>query len=154
MMFSQLCVNWPLLANGPMRGVPAKGRVDSSSLESQRQGLADGVSVGRDMLSAASSNVGGSKFGSVAAMLLSGQAAAPKLLVANMPTALLYWPLTQLAGAATEDVTLGVAVGSRGGGNVPGGVCDVRAALLLILIGKCTEYQVALDEVGGEEFFR
>jgi hypothetical protein len=33
---------------------------------------------------------------SMAAMLLNGQAAAPKLLVANMPTALLYWPLMQL----------------------------------------------------------
>ncbi|CAM6094015.1 unnamed protein product [Calypogeia fissa] len=157
MMFSQLCVNWPLSANGPMRGIPANARVDSSILETQRRGLADALSGGRGLMSVASGNAGGhggSKFGSVAAMLLNGQAAAPKLLVANMPTALLYWPLTQLAGAATEDVTLGVAVGSRGGGNVPGGVCDVRAVLLLILIGKCTEYQVALDEVGGEEFFR
>jgi hypothetical protein len=154
MIFSQLCVNWPLSASGPTRGIPTNA---TSVLETQRQGLGDGVSGGRGFMSATSNSVGGyggSKFGSVAAMLLGGHAAAPKLLVANMPTALLYWPLTQLAGAATEDVTLGVAVGSRGRGNVPGGVCDVRAALLLILIRKCTEYQVALDEVGGEEFFR
>jgi hypothetical protein len=91
---------------------------------------------------------------SMAAMLLSGQAAASKLLVANMPTALLYWPLMQLAASANDDVVLGIAVGSRGGGTVQGGTCDVRAALLLLLIGKCNTYQAALDEVGGNEFFR
>ncbi|CAM6067653.1 unnamed protein product [Sphagnum tenellum] len=91
---------------------------------------------------------------SMAAMLLSGQAAAPKLLVANMPTALLYWPLMQLAASANDDVVLGIAVGSRGGGTVQGGTCDVRAALLLLLIGKCNAYQAALDEVGGNEFVR
>ncbi|CAK9221517.1 unnamed protein product [Sphagnum jensenii] len=90
---------------------------------------------------------------SMVAMLLSGQAVAPKLLVANMPTALLYWPLMQLAVSANDDVVLGIALGSRGGGTVRGGTCDVRAALLLLLIGKCNIYQVALDEVGGNEFF-
>jgi hypothetical protein len=90
----------------------------------------------------------------MAAMLLDGQAAAPKLLVANMPTALLYWPLMQLAASANDDVVLGIAVGSRGGGTVQGGTCDVRAALLLLLIGKCNAYQAALDEVGGNEFVR
>ncbi|CAK9195387.1 unnamed protein product [Sphagnum troendelagicum] len=90
---------------------------------------------------------------SMAAMLLSGQAVAPKLLVANMPTALLYWPLMQLAVSANDDVVLGIAVGSQGGGTVWGGTCDVRAALLLLLIGKCNIYQAALDEVGGNEFF-
>ncbi len=79
---------------------------------------------------------------SMAAMLLSGQAAAPKLLVANMPTALLYWPLMQLAASANDDVVLGIAVGSWGGGTVQGGTCDVQAALVLLLIGKCNAYQV------------
>ncbi len=51
-------------------------------------------------------------------------------------------------------MALGVAVGSRGGGSIEGGACDVRAALLLLLIGKCSTYQAALYEVGGEEFFR
>ncbi|OAE25014.1 hypothetical protein AXG93_523s1190 [Marchantia polymorpha subsp. ruderalis] len=154
MMFSQLCVSWPLASNASNRSLSTSGRVDSSLLDnygSQRQGGADGMPGIRSTNSPCSV---GSRSCSVASMLLNGQAAAPKLLVANMPTALLYWPLMQLAGAATEDVTLGVAVGSRGGGNVPGGACDVRAALLLILIGKCTAYQVALEEVGGEEFFR
>ncbi len=76
----------------------------------------------------------------MAAMLLSGQAAAPKLLVANMPIALIYWPLMQLAASANDDVVLGIAVGSRGGGTVRGGTCDVRAALLLLFIGKCNIY--------------
>ncbi|KAL3689991.1 hypothetical protein R1sor_016300 [Riccia sorocarpa] len=52
---------------------------------------------------------------------------APKLFVANMSTPALYWPLMQLAGAATEDNTLGLAVGSRGGGNVPGVACDLSS---------------------------
>ncbi|KAH8945551.1 hypothetical protein BDL97_12G045800 [Sphagnum fallax] len=90
---------------------------------------------------------------SMAAMLLSGQAVAPKLLVANMPTAFLYWPLMQLAVSANDDVVLGIALGSRGGGTVRGGTCDVRATLLLLLIGKCNIYQATLDEVGGNEFF-
>ncbi|KAH7440215.1 hypothetical protein KP509_04G096700 [Ceratopteris richardii] len=91
---------------------------------------------------------------SLAAMLLKGEAVAPKTLVANISTHLLYWPLLQLAGAATEDVTLGVAVGSQGRGCTPGGSSDVRAALLVLLIGKCSVQQSAYEEVGGEEFFR
>ncbi len=62
---------------------------------------------------------------SMAAMLLSGQAAAPKLLVANMPSAFLYWPLMHLAASANDDAVLGIAVGSWCGGTVQGGTCDV-----------------------------
>ncbi|KAL3687216.1 hypothetical protein R1sor_013525 [Riccia sorocarpa] len=51
-----------------------------------------------------------------------------------------------------KDITLGLAVGSRGGGNVPRGACDVQAALFLILLGKCSAYHDALAELGGEEF--
>lgn len=91
---------------------------------------------------------------SLAAMLLKGQAAAPRVLVASISTDLLYLPLLQLAGAATEDMTLGVAVGSQGRGRTPGGASDVRAALLVLLIGKCSVQQSAFEEVGGEEFFR
>eukprot|EP01018_Ginkgo_biloba_P020488 Gb_07792 [translate_table: standard] len=90
---------------------------------------------------------------SMAALLLRGYAAAPRQLVACVPTTLLYWPLIQLAGAATDDMALGVAVGSKGRGNIPGGASDIRAALLLLLIGKCTTNQAAFQEVGGEEFF-
>jgi len=60
----------------------------------------------------------------------------------------------QLASSANDDVVLGIAVGSQGGGTVQGGTCDVRAAPLFLLIGKCNAYQAALDEVGGNEFFR
>nr|XP_029120236.1 uncharacterized protein LOC105044449 isoform X2 [Elaeis guineensis] len=91
---------------------------------------------------------------STAALLLRGQAIAPMQLVARVPTSLFYWPLIQLAGAATDDIALGVAVGSKGRGNLPGATSDIRAALLLLLIGKCTADQEAFLEVEGKEFFR
>lgn len=91
---------------------------------------------------------------SMAAMLLQGQAIVPMQLVARVPAALFYWPLIQLAGAATDSIALGVAVGSKGRGNLPGAASDIRATLLLLLIGKCTSDPDAFLEVGGEEFFR
>ncbi|CAH8260228.1 unnamed protein product [Arabidopsis lyrata] len=91
---------------------------------------------------------------SMAAMLLRGQAIVPMQLVARVPAALFYWPLIQLAGAATDNIALGVAVGSKGRGNIPGATSDIRATLLLLLIGKCTADTIAFQEVGGEEFFR
>ncbi|KAF5177507.1 Armadillo-type fold containing protein [Thalictrum thalictroides] len=94
------------------------------------------------------------KTASLAALLLQGQAIVPMQLVSRVPTALLYWPLIQLAGAAADDIALGVAVGSKGRGNLPGAASDIRAALLLLLIGKCTADSAAFQEVGGEEFFR
>lgn len=92
---------------------------------------------------------------SMAAQLLGGQAVVPMQLVARVPAALFYWPLIQLAGAATDNISLGVAVGSKGRGNLPGATSDIRATLLLLLIGKCTVDPAAFqEEVGGEEFFR
>ncbi|KAL2230278.1 UNVERIFIED_CONTAM: hypothetical protein Sindi_1622200 [Sesamum indicum] len=91
---------------------------------------------------------------SMAALLLHGQAIVPMQLVARVPAALFYWPLIQLAGAATDNIALGVSVGSKGRGNLPGGTSDIRATLLLLLIGKCTADPSAFIEVGGEEFFR
>lgn len=91
---------------------------------------------------------------SMAALLLRGQAIVPMQLVARVPAALFYWPLIQLAGAATDNIALGVAVGSKGRGNLPGATSDIRASLLLLLIGKCTADPAAFQEVGGEEFFR
>ncbi|KAK4425193.1 hypothetical protein Salat_1713200 [Sesamum alatum] len=91
---------------------------------------------------------------SMAALLLHGQAIVPMQLVARVPAALFYWPLIQLAGAATDNIALGVSVGSKGRGNLPGGTSDIRATLLLLLIGKCTADPSAFVEVGGEEFFR
>ncbi|TYJ16247.1 hypothetical protein E1A91_A10G238300v1 [Gossypium mustelinum] len=91
---------------------------------------------------------------SMAALLLRGQAIAPMQLVARVPAALFYWPLIQLAGAATDNIALGVAVGSKGRGNLPGATSDIRATLLLLLVGKCTADPTAFQEVGGEEFFR
>lgn len=91
---------------------------------------------------------------SMAALLLRGQAIVPMQLVARVPAALFYWPLIQLAGAATDNIALGVSVGSKGRGNLPGGTSDIRATLLLLLIGKCTADPAAFKDVGGEEFFR
>ncbi|CAL0308297.1 unnamed protein product [Lupinus luteus] len=88
------------------------------------------------------------------AMLLQGRAIVPMQLIARVPAALLYWPLIQLAGAATDDIALGVSVGSKGRGNLPGATSDIRATLLLLLIGKCTADPVAFQEVGLEQFFR
>nr|KYP75450.1 hypothetical protein KK1_008184 [Cajanus cajan] len=89
----------------------------------------------------------------MAALLLQGQAIAPMQLIARIPPDLLFWPLMQLAGAATDDIALGVAVGSKGRGNLPGAASDIRATLLLLLIGKCTADPVAFKEVGKERFF-
>ncbi|XVF75368.1 hypothetical protein PTKIN_Ptkin13bG0182700 [Pterospermum kingtungense] len=95
-----------------------------------------------------------SETASMAALLLRGQAIVPMQLVARVPAALFYWPLMQLAGAATDSIALGVAVGSKGRGNLPGATSDIRATLLLLLIAKCTADPTAFQEVGGEEFFR
>ncbi|XAR72040.1 hypothetical protein NMG60_11018533 [Bertholletia excelsa] len=91
---------------------------------------------------------------SMAALLLQGQAIVPMQLLACVPAVLLYWPLIQLAAAATDNIALGVSVGSKGRGNLPGATSDIRATLLLLLIGKCTDDPAAFKEVGGEEFFR
>ncbi|KAL2558014.1 hypothetical protein Fot_02753 [Forsythia ovata] len=91
---------------------------------------------------------------SMAALLLHGQAIVPMQLVARIPAALFYWPLIQLAGAATDNIALGVSVGSQGRGNIPGATSDIRATLLLLLIGKCTADPAAFTDFGGEEFFR
>ncbi|XVF83622.1 hypothetical protein PTKIN_Ptkin16aG0504400 [Pterospermum kingtungense] len=91
---------------------------------------------------------------SMAALLLRGEAFVPMQLVARVPAALFCWPLMQLEAAATDNIALSIAVGSKGRGNLPGATSDIRAALLLLLIGKCTADPTALKDVGGEEFFR
>lgn len=91
---------------------------------------------------------------SVAALLLRGQAIVPMQLVARVPADLFYWPLIQLAGEATDNIALGVSVGSKGRANLPGATSDIRATLLLLLIGKCTIDPSAFEHVGGEDFFR
>ncbi|KAL9226090.1 hypothetical protein vseg_001940 [Gypsophila vaccaria] len=91
---------------------------------------------------------------SMAALLLQGRVIVPLQLVARVPAVLFYWPLIQLAGAATDNIALGVSVGSKGRGNLPGATSDIRAALLLLLIAKCTADPTAFEEVDGEDFFR
>ncbi|XLU33397.1 hypothetical protein S245_069463, partial [Arachis hypogaea] len=61
-------------------------------------------------------------------------------LIERVPAALLYWPLIHLAGAATDDIALGVVVGSKGRGNLPRAVFDIRATLLLLLIAGFSSF--------------
>ena len=167
MMFAQLCVKWPPVEESSTFGKETSSARPETTTVLEHEKSSDNSTpernaISNNMISNNLVNMNGNLISlpnngqdsSLATMLLNGQAASPKSLVANMPTALLYWPLMQLASSANEDVALGVAVGSRGGGIVEGGACDVRAALLLLLIGKCSTYQAALEEVGGEEFFR
>ncbi|KAL2897034.1 Cytoplasmic dynein 2 heavy chain 1 [Bienertia sinuspersici] len=72
---------------------------------------------------------------SMAALLLQGRVVVPLQLVARVPAGLLFWPLIQLAGAATDNIALGVSVGSEGRGNLPAD-------------------SAAFEEVDGEDFFR
>ncbi|KAK2410162.1 hypothetical protein QL285_045545 [Trifolium repens] len=83
------------------------------------------------------------------AALLQGRAMQ---LIARVSAALLYWPLIQLAGATTDDIVLGVAVGSKGRGNLPGATSDIRAILIVLLFDKCSVDPVAFQEVGQEQF--
>ena len=48
-------------------------------------------------------------------------------LVARVPAPLFYWPLIQLASAATDDITVGVAVGSKRRGKLPGVTLDMTS---------------------------
>lgn len=86
-------------------------------------------------------------------LFLQRRAAAARQLLRVLPTALLYWPLMQLAPSASDPITLATAVGSHGIAGA-GGAIDTRAALLLLLMGKCRDSREALEEVGGDAFFR
>ncbi|KAL5716641.1 hypothetical protein ACHQM5_009777 [Ranunculus cassubicifolius] len=145
MLFSQLCLR--LISSGvpPPTDMLSVGVGTAETVDNERREMFIDSEID-------SSSV--CKTASLAALLLQGQAIVPMQLVAHVPTALLYWPLIQLAGAAADDIALGVAVGSKGRGNLPGATSDIRAALLLLLIGKCTADSAAFQEVGGDDFFR
>ncbi|XP_009347438.2 uncharacterized protein LOC103939111 isoform X2 [Pyrus x bretschneideri] len=159
-LFSQLCLRAPS-ANTTNFGDDAQlGRVlrrmDGNKIvdekESSHQDVCMEESSGRSGLG--NNNPLDHETESMAALLLRGQAIVPMQLVTRVPAALFYWPLIQLAGAATDNIALGIAVGSKGRGNLPGATSDIRATLLLLLIGKCTADPATFQEVGGEEFFR
>ncbi|KAK1355374.1 Armadillo-type fold [Heracleum sosnowskyi] len=143
-LFSQLC-----LVILPLDSVSC-GSGDAKS----------GISCGEDPMEEAKGKFGSkydtltSETASMAALLLRGQAVVPMQLVARVPAALFYWPLLQLASAATDNIALGVSVGSKGRGNIPGATSDIRATLLLLLVGKYTAEPTAFKEVGGDDFFR
>ncbi|XP_009347437.2 uncharacterized protein LOC103939111 isoform X1 [Pyrus x bretschneideri] len=158
-LFSQLCLRAPS-ANTTNFGDDAQlGRVlrrmDGNKIvdekESSHQDVCMEESSGRSGLG--NNNPLDHETESMAALLLRGQAIVPMQLVTRVPAALFYWPLIQLAGAATDNIALGIAVGSKGRGNLPGATSDIRATLLLLLIGKCTADPATFQEVGGEEFF-
>ncbi|CAL8125316.1 unnamed protein product [Prunus armeniaca] len=159
-LFSQLCLRVPL-ANATEFGDDSQlGRVLSSmegnkkvdEKENSDQDIRMEEASGRPVYS--NNNRLDHETESMAALLLRGHAIVPMQLVTRVPAALFYWPLIQLAGAATDNIALGIAVGSKGRGNLPGATSDIRATLLLLLIGKCTADPAAFQEVGGEEFFR
>ena len=150
-LFSQLCLK---VLSTDEEAVPSSAernnKFDTSHRNSYKESMDDADTRPRYN----NVSVSTCETASMAAMLLRGQAIVPMQLVARVPAALFYWPLIQLAGAATDNIALGVAVGSKGRGNIPGATSDIRATLLLLLIGKCTADTVAFQEVGGEEFFR
>ncbi|GAB4854844.1 hypothetical protein Ancab_023429 [Ancistrocladus abbreviatus] len=152
-LFSQLCLKVPpvpAMASGNVRQLGrGSGSVDDPveiiQQESIHRGMEDSDNIYNSLICETSS---------IAALLLQGQAVVPIQLVARVPAVLFYWPLIQLAGAATDNIALGVSVGSKGRGNLPGATSDIRAALLLLLIAKCTADPTAFREVDGEDFFR
>lgn len=159
-LFSQLCLKVLPASATPLDGM--QGDKDYSAGVWNKAEMGDHLSMTENTWEDPSGDPSGKpdkdpltgETASMAALLLHGQAIVPMQLVSRVPAALFYWPLIQLAGAATDNIALGVSVGSKGRGNVPGATSDIRATLLLLLIGKCTADTAAFKEVGGEEFFR
>ncbi|CAM0885577.1 unnamed protein product [Alopecurus aequalis] len=167
MLFSQLCLRLPSTNVMQLGGLQSLGQLfgcTTKNIESHLEARASHHTAGtkkfgrNETLQDTSLNQSTQSTllceTSMAALLLKGLAIAPMQLVARVPTSLFFWPLMQLEGAASDDIALGIAVGSTGRGNIPGATSDIRAALLLLLIGKCTADQEALTEVEGNEFFR
>lgn len=155
-LFSQLCLKVPPMPTIPCGdGIygPIPNKNDANELGSPIESYLQG-DITEETPSITNGN-GSVYYGtSMAALLLQGHAVVPMQLVARVPFDLFYWPLLQLASAATDNIALGVAVGSKGRGNLPGAASDIRATLLLLLIGKCTADPEVFEHVGGEEFFR
>ncbi|KAL8166811.1 hypothetical protein V2J09_008310 [Rumex salicifolius] len=149
-LFSQLCLKVPLETSSGSGDLRRLAKNSSSIDEIGQDTFCQGATEDND----SSFNSLISDTSSMAALLLQGRAVVPMQLVARVPAILFYWPLIQLAGAATDNIALGVSVGSKGRGNLPGATSDIRAALLLLLIAKCTADSTAFQEVDGEDFFR
>ena len=71
---------------------------------------------------------------SIVALLLRWQVVVPMQLTAHVPAPLSYWLLTQLASVATDDIAMGVALGSEGRENLPSATSDIWTNLLLLLV--------------------
>lgn len=164
-LFSQLCLRVPQASDLPIGDEMHRGRVMDYSGESKTIGAREfeatfdsnyfgELKEDKSRYSKNYNNPLDHETASMAALLLQGQTIVPMQLISHVPAALFYWPLIQLAGAATDNIALGVAVGSQARGNHPGAASDIRAALLLLLIAKCSSDSSAFQEVDGEQFFR
>ncbi|XP_023532081.1 uncharacterized protein LOC111794351 isoform X1 [Cucurbita pepo subsp. pepo] len=155
-LFSQLCLRVPQVSDLSIGDDMPRGRVMDYSGESKTIGVTESEAKleekGRFIKTY--NNPLDHETASMAALLLQGQTIVPMQLISHVPAALFYWPLIQLAGAATDNIALGVAVGSQARGNHPGAASDIRSALLLLLIAKCSSDSSAFQEVDGEQFFR
>ncbi|MQL74033.1 hypothetical protein Taro_006369, partial [Colocasia esculenta] len=156
-LFSQLCLKLLPAHTAPTGNLKSKIRmsnVDLDVLQHEKSSWNGNFLEDSDTMSGLEQAPLFFDTASMAALLLRGCAVVPMQLITRVPVSLFYWPLFQLAGAATDDIALGVAVGSEGRGNLAGAASDIRAALLLLLIGKCTADKAAFSDVGGVEFFR
>lgn len=163
-LFSQLCLKVLPATSMPFSDTIHDGKVVEYTDQNKKADAGENFPQKENFLWEESMEDMKSRFGhkdtpicettSMAALLLHGQAIVPMRLIGRVPAALFYWPLIQLAGAATDNIALGVSVGSNGRGNLPGATSDIRATLLLLLIGKCTADPASFQGVGGEQFFR
>ncbi|XP_058182356.1 uncharacterized protein LOC131300496 [Rhododendron vialii] len=162
-LFSQLCLKVLPATSMPFRDTIHDGKVTEYTDQNKKTDAGEHFPQQENFLweeSVEMKNIFGHndtpicETASMAALLLHGQAIVPMRLIGRVPAALFYWPLIQLEGAATDNIALGVSVGSKGRGNLPGATSDIRATLLLLLIGKCTADPASFQAVDGEEFFR
>ena len=91
---------------------------------------------------------------SLAPLFLHNRVIVARSLLAHLPTALLYGPLMQLGPSPSHTLALATAVGSAGSSAITSAALDMRVALLLLLLAKCSAWPDALEEVGGDMFFR
>ncbi|KAG7030721.1 hypothetical protein SDJN02_04758, partial [Cucurbita argyrosperma subsp. argyrosperma] len=133
-LFSQLCLRVPQVSDLPIGDDMPRGRVMDYSGESKTIGVTESEAKleEKSRFIKTYNNPLDHETASMAALLLQGQTIVPMQLISHVPAALFYWPLIQLAGAATDNIALGVAVGSQARGNHP----DPD---MLTLLGFCRE---------------
>uniref|UniRef100_A0A1D1YJE2 SANT domain-containing protein 2 n=1 Tax=Anthurium amnicola TaxID=1678845 RepID=A0A1D1YJE2_9ARAE len=122
-LFSQLCLRLLPTNSMPtdnMKSNTGIGNTDVNILKHEKTAWNNGLLEDTDTVSGLEQAPLFYETASMAALLLRGCAVVPIQLIARVPVSLFYWPLFQLAAAATDDIALGVAVGSKGRGNLAG----------------------------------